>query len=318
MHFRLVLCWLVGCLIALRAAPGVATAGPFEFHSGFWINLHHFLYEQALHETNDLTGTDRVAWDKAVGFYRQKMIQHDLIFDSQMRQVDSELAIDETLPTLPYSGLDGELRTNLLAVAPIYRSHWWATHDRANRAWIMEASPLVRQYGDVLIKQIETAYEVSWPKGPVRVDVVEYANWAGAYTFTWTSVHEIVSSADAANHGNAAIEILFHEAMHGLVYDRSGLLADLLAARAKAHGVMLPKDLVHIFIFYTAGELVRRDLAGNGVKDYMPYADKKGLYRGDWARWRDAIRLYWKPHLDGSMSFDDAVNKVVGAISGRR
>ncbi|HET6268300.1 MAG TPA: hypothetical protein VFG11_11330, partial [Acidobacteriota bacterium] len=32
-----------------KAPPAtVATVYPFEFHSGFWINLHHFLYEQAL------------------------------------------------------------------------------------------------------------------------------------------------------------------------------------------------------------------------------------------------------------------------------
>ena len=34
---------------------------PFEFHSGFWINLHHFLYEQALlrkRATNSVQATN--------------------------------------------------------------------------------------------------------------------------------------------------------------------------------------------------------------------------------------------------------------------
>ena len=68
----------------------------------------------------------------------------------------------------------------------------------------------------------------AWPKDPIRVDVSEYANWAGAYTYTygWSRVHEIVSSADPADQGDAALEILFHEATHGFVPADSGRLAD--------------------------------------------------------------------------------------------
>ncbi len=295
---------------ALRAQP-VAVAGPFEFHSNFWLNLHHFLYQQALqseHPSSDLT------WDKAVASYRQNFISHDLLNDAHLRSIEVQLSADETLAALPADGPDAPLWNTLNSVAQSYRVHWWPAHDQANRAFISAAVPLVQQYGRLLIKQLTAAYETPWPTKSIYVDISEYANWAGAYTFIERDgrAHEIVSSSDAANQGNAALEILFHEASHALAGFHSGRLADQIAAASKASSVKTPRDLVHIFIFYTAGELTRRDLAGAGIANYVPYADLKHLYdKETWGPWHSRIDLYWKQHLDGKLSLDEAVNKIV-------
>ena len=306
----------LGCLALLLsttlfAAP-VAQAGPFEFHSDFWLNLHHFLYEQALSASRrspNLSGDEKGKWDKALSFYRQNMTKHDLLFDQHMNDIDTELAEDETLPKLVVNGPDGALWDTLNSVAPVYRAHWWIDHDQANRKFIASAVPLVQHYGPTFIKQLTTIFETTWPKDPIRVDVSEYANWAGAYTYTygWSRVHEVVSSFDEANQGNATLEILFHEATHGIVPSNSGRLADQISLASKSQGVRTPKDLFHIFIFYTAGELARRDLA----VAYVPYADKKRLYQDKWSAWHSSIEVYWKQHIDGTLSFNDAVKKIV-------
>ncbi len=306
----------------LHAAP-VAQAGPFEFHSDFWLNLHHFLYEQASSHANrtaDLAGDEKVAWRKALAFYRQAMITHDLLFDPHMQSIDTELAEDETLPKLVVNGADGALWDTLNSAAPIYRAHWWTAHDRANCKYVAAALPLVQQYGPMFVKQLTTVYETAWPKDPIRVDVAEYANWAGAYTYTygWSRIHEIVSSFDDANQGSAALEVLFHEATHGIVPSNSGRLADQISLASKTHSLQPPNDLFHIFIFYTAGELARRDLATAGVNGYVPYAIKKHLYQDEWARWHSSIAVYWKQHLDGTLSLNDAVNKIVEETGNKR
>ena len=293
----------------LHAAP-VAQAGPFEFHSDFWLNLHHFLYEQALHPAKprtDLTASDKAAWDNALAFYRRFLTPHDLLLDPHMQSIDTELAEDESLPKLVVNGPDANVWDTLNSVAAIYRARWWPAHDQTNRAFIAAAVPLVQRYAPLLMKQFSTVYEAAWPKDPVRVDLAEYANWAGAYTYTygWGKVHEIMSSTNASYQGNAALEMLFHEASHGMVPTDSGRLATQLATAGK--GVSMPKDVVHIFIFYTAGELTRRDLATN----YLPYADSKHLYQDDWARWHNSIEVYWKQHIDGTLSLNDAVDKIV-------
>ncbi len=55
-------------LCALLLAPAVATQTPgeppvpvFEFHSGFWINLHHFLYQQARQQSQGTRATGKTA-----------------------------------------------------------------------------------------------------------------------------------------------------------------------------------------------------------------------------------------------------------------
>jgi hypothetical protein len=308
-------------LPGIGASP-VAQAGPFEFHSDFWLNLHHFLYEQALQQgkpREDLAGTEKKAWDYAVAFYRHSMTPHDLLDDPHMQSIDTELAEDETLSTLVVNGEDGAVWDMLNSVAAIYRAHWWTGQDQANRTWIAAVTPLVQHHAPLLMRQLTTVYEATWPKDPIRVDLAEYANWAGAYTYTygWGRVHEIMSSTNAGYQGNAALEMLFHEATHGMIPADSGRLAIQIFAAAKSNGVETPNDLVHMFIFYTAGELTRRDLAAAGVSNYVPFADENRLYQQDWARWHGSIEVYWKQHIDGTLSLNDAVSKIVADARGK-
>src|ERR1700735_2359568 len=96
-----------------------ATSGPrpiFEFHSGFWLNLHHFLYEQAraaehvqisqggtaksaATDTNKTTDTSP-AWQSAVDYYRKNLAHRDLLFDQGMVLINGRLAELETCPDL--------------------------------------------------------------------------------------------------------------------------------------------------------------------------------------------------------------------------
>jgi hypothetical protein len=306
----------------------VATVGPFEFHSDFWINLHHFLYQQALQgsgggvppnsplETANLSPNERSAWINALKFYQQSMINHDLLSDPGMNAVDTILANAEGSDSLESTALNDGLKKVLDAAAPVYRAHWWSEHDRANRFWIAAVTPLVRSLGPELIQQLSTAYSVAWPKQPIRVDVAGYANWSGAYTFTSDRVHTIISSVNPSNQGFAALEMLFHEASHGMVSSKSGHLADLIAQESKSDGIPVPADLVHAMIFFTAGELARRDLAAVGVTNYQPYATKNNLYtRAGWTRYESALELYWLPHLDGKVPLDVATIEIVDALA---
>jgi hypothetical protein len=244
------------------------------------------------------------------------MVSHDLLFDSTMRNVDTVLGDAEGLESLSSGPLDDGLRTQLEAAATLYRDHWWGLHNQANQFWISAVGPLVRQFGPLLVSQISQTYDTKWPEKSVRVDVTEYANWAGAYTFGNSRVHTLVSSFDPSNQGFAALEVLFHEATHGIVDENEGRLAVQIAAACKLNNVPVPEDLWHAVIFFTAGELVRRDLATVGVENYEPYADKNGLYvRVGWTRYESALQLFWIAHLNGTLSLDGAVSKVISALT---
>ncbi|MBV9958759.1 MAG: hypothetical protein JO360_10075, partial [Acidobacteria bacterium] len=122
---------------------------PFVFHSGFWINLHHFLYEQALSRkqaagskevkesvpipVDQRTPKERQLWDAAVDYYLRNIIKRDLLFDDELVKINDQLSDSEAARDLSGSGINSDLVKVLENVAPVYRVHWWPQHDRANR-----------------------------------------------------------------------------------------------------------------------------------------------------------------------------------------
>src|ERR1700761_4559510 len=94
MHKKIFIFLFLGITFhSVNASPPV-----FELHSGFWINLHHYLYYQALlrHPTPNtrdltfsdsadlaaLTGNEKAIWQSAIEFYTNNIINKDLLFDT--------------------------------------------------------------------------------------------------------------------------------------------------------------------------------------------------------------------------------------------
>jgi hypothetical protein len=184
-----------------NAAPQQSLKGDaFEFHSGFWNSLHHFLYRQALlsepqkgphnvsltkansDELQQLSARERDTWNEALSYYSDFVVKRDLLFDDELIQAKSQLEDAENTSDLATVKIPEELKAVLLKAAPIYRRHWWARHNTENQEWITHLEPLVKRYGATLSAQMQRIYDEPWPRYPVRVDSVAYANWAGAYT----------------------------------------------------------------------------------------------------------------------------------------
>ena len=264
---------------AETAVSGEAAQTPFEFHSGFWINLHHFLYRQALSsepqtgpnlltltdadaaELQQLSPEERASWDAAISYYKDFLVNRDLLFDNYMVAIKNQLGDAESSSDL--LSVPAELKKALLKAAPVYRKHWWPNHDSRNRQWILELKPLLHKYGSGISMALVTIYDESWPQRPVRADAVAYANWAGAYT-TIEPTRPTISTTDPANQGVAALEIVFHETSHGMV-DK---VADSIRAAERNVNALHPGrdfssgSLWHAALFYTAGELVAERVSG--------------------------------------------------------
>ncbi len=333
------LCALFLTLPVSSARAGAQEDGPaqtiFDFRSNFWVNLHHFLYQEALkqkraqeggqgkrasdgasvpvivQQVEGLTPEQQRSWQSALDYYRKEVVGRDLLFNEGLVDINRRLAQVGQATTLKFSGIsDAGFVSTLESAAPVYRLKWWAEHDRANRKWIADLFPLVVKHGAALTKQLAAAYRTEWQKARVPVEVTTYANWSGAYTVVEPTLITI-SSVSSANQGNAALEIVFHEASHGLVRPVSRALAEKFEAQKKP----VPRDLWHAVLFYTTGEIVRRRLAETGLKDYQPYADAHGLFtRGAWQTYRPVIAREWQPYLDGKVDFETAVTRLVSAL----
>jgi hypothetical protein len=302
---------------------------PFVFHNGFWINLHHFLYEQAAERkqsgssgsttgavsSSQLGPEQQQLWNAALDYYTSAIIKRDLLQDQDLVAMNDTLSESEAAPVLSRSGLKAELRKVLESVAPIYRARWWGQHEQANRFWFALAIPMVKQFGQTLIKQLTSAYKAKWPATSIRVDVVEYANWAGGYTTIDANrnVHTTICSIESGYQGFSALEMLFHEASHSMVGPYNGSVAQAIARECHTKNKPIPNGLWHAIIFYTAGEFTKRDLKEFGVTDYTP-SGYRGLYARAWPKLQRPLELYWQPYLNGTVSFDKAISDLIGAL----
>jgi hypothetical protein len=307
----------------------------FELHSGFWMNLHHFLYQLAREKRDKRTGNtnspnsprlsdvERRDWDAAVAYYAANFANKDLLFSTELVLLKNQLGDFEDCDELSGAkkktcdaGLPGNITPVLDSAAPIYRKYWWPDHDRANRKWIAGVSPLVRHKGLELAERLAEIYQTKWPTEKIRVDVTAYANWAGAYT-TLDPLRVTISSTDPGNQGSVALEVLFHEASHSIAEPVQAAIIRECRQRDKP----IPRDLWHALIFYTTGEVVRpvmnsagaAENGGGPSADYTPYAVRERLYRRGWDEYLKLLNRFWQPYLDNKVTFDDAIARMVSA-----
>ena len=322
----------------LGPEPTTNTRPVFEFHSGFWANLHLVLYEQARlraerpvsngggeseaataataarPERGDSASRD---WNAAVEYYQHEFSNRDLLVDGSMVAIYDRLGELEGCADLSgrgkpacASGLRPEMIAILEGAAPIYRSHGWEQDDKVNRDWIASVAPLVRQMGGTLAEQLAAVYHGDWPRKPMRVDVVSYGGLFGSYT-TLDPTHITISSTDPRNQSYAGFEVLFHEASHAL----ASAVFHGIAKECRARDIPIPRDLWHALLFYTTGQLVKQMLEQKKLAaSYTPYAYRYGLFDRGWQNYQHVLEASWQPYLDGKVSFDRALAQVVEGL----
>jgi hypothetical protein len=201
----------------------------------------------------------------------------------------------------------------LEAAGHVYRAHQWPEHDRANRAWIARVAPLVREQGLGLAQRLADIYQTKWPLEKIRVDVTAFANWAGAYT-TLDPLRLTISSTDSRNQGSEALEVLFHEASHGIAEP----VQQAIARECRQRDKPIPRDLWHALIFYTTGEVIKPVMTaqegGAADAEYTPYAVRERLYQRGWDDYLKLLTRFWQPYLDGYATYDDAIARMVSAM----
>jgi hypothetical protein len=325
----------------------------FEFHSGFWVNLHHFLYHEARVKsaakdavssasptpvlkqtpgsTVTLNPTEQKIWDNAVDYYRENHSMKDMQINIDLILLKDQLGDFEDCDELTGkkkstcdAGLPGKEGSVLESVAAIYRSHWWADQNRANRRWVARVAPLVREQGVGLSQRLAEIYQSKWPKDKIRVEVCAYANAAGAYT-TLDPLRVTISSLDPRNQGAEALEVLFHESSHGLALPVQNAIARECRQREKP----IPRNLWHALIYYTTTEVLRPILQGSNSEAFTPALKSQGnagvgrpipdelrenLSQRGWEDYLHLLTTFWQPYLDGRVTFEDAIAHMVSAL----
>ena len=293
----------------------------FTFRSGFWINLHHFLYvlgraragasdsrrAAVVKAPSDVEGlasrtdSERAAWEESVHHYAAGLSAKDAISDGALIDITRRLAAapDEADPAA--LGLPPELASTLKLAAPVYRAVWWPRHARANAERRTDLQAFVDRHGAAAVKRLTTLYQAQWPARPRTIELVAYANWAGAYSTDGGLI--VFASTDEEISGGLGLETLLHESSHQ--WDEQ--IAERLAAIAAKQARPVPGGLSHAMIFYTAGAIVSELIPG-----HVPYADANGIWtRGANPPLKPLLDRYWRPYIRGTGSFEEAAARLV-------
>ncbi|MCI0435952.1 MAG: hypothetical protein L0271_20285 [Gemmatimonadetes bacterium] len=307
---------------AMTATCAAGTESRFEFHSSFWLNLHNYLYKEAklargivddgLAALGNLeletpaqrapTAAEEGIWTRAITTYGREMIDRPLR-DSAVIRVNNALA-RVTGQDPAEAGVEPDVASALRQAAPVYRALWWPAHDAHNREWIAQMRAYLGRYESCVGHRLARVFGADWRGESIRVDATVYASWYGAYT-TFDPLHITMSSNAVGNQGASGFEGLMHEAGHAWLGDFERALAAVNPG-ADARAI---REVAHLVLFYTAGDLVWRAIPGHSTN-----AARFGV----WAQnerageLRDRLRSHWRPYLDGERSFEEAVRGVIG------
>jgi hypothetical protein len=277
----------------------------FTFQNNFWVNLHQFLHAEAVRKA----AGKAIQMDAALVDEYAALGKKNPIFDAELVKINDALAqvAGDSLP----DSIDPAVAATLKRAAPIFRERFWPQHRATNEKWIAAIRPRVDRLAPSLTAKLAAAYHTTWPDKPVLVDVTHDAGPVDAYTTdsgpSGFAGHTTISSAAEWSHDEMAIEIVFHEASHTV--DASIIKA--VSDEAGRQGVRATRNLWHAIIFYTAGELVRRELGMVGDSHYMPYAYRYDVYSKGMDKERVALEKDWHPWLDGRATFEDALRALV-------
>jgi hypothetical protein len=283
----------------------------YHLQSNRWVNLHQRLLEEArVRQTPPpagLGGADLARWKEIAARYRAFVAGRSPLFDAELVRIDAALS-ETTGDALPDS-IPAVAAKALQEAMPLYRAAQWEQDDRANRFWIAVAEPLLASAGEELVAAHAKAYARPFP-ARVRVDVSVFAGQFGAYTVgEGESAHATISSAEPKNQGFAALEVLLHEPSHAVVDSKSGAIGEDLVRLSRELGIEPRHNLWHALLFYTSGELTRRALAARGVRDYQPYMTS--MWDAQFRGMRPSIETHWQVYLDGRMSRDAALRRIL-------
>ncbi len=303
---------------AQNASTTVARTSPlFELHSDPWVNLHQRLIAEATSNqywhapvgtctcAMDADGKVLPVWAAAVAGYKADFAERNPVFDSGLVRTNLTFAVAGPSAMLPKVGVDAAVAKWIEGTYEPYMRGAWPADDARNKAWIAAVEPLIAKWGREIANELAKRYGITWPGRPIRVEVTQYAGFGGAYT-TGDPILTTMSSEDAGYAGDAALEMLFHEASHGLDTNLAHDLQMAFVARGKRE----PRSLDHAIIFYTAGELARRRLGPS----YVPYAYKQGVYKRGMEKYEAALRAHWQPWLDDQIDMQTALDRLAANL----
>jgi hypothetical protein len=290
-------------------ALAIAKSEYFTFHSNYWINLHHFLYQQAqgsqvkklMEDGNRLlnTGEDSIrltlslseseTWTKSIAYYDKHLITKSLFKLSNVRAWLEKQPLQEPITDTSFTDVYTKILNNF---APIYKKHFWPIHNAHNIGIINTHLKNIQRIEKDAVLRLEQLAGFKWPGDKVRVELTAYADYAGAYTITAPDMIIFISTLDPFSLQSEFIETVLHEGTH-LLFTRESLFRSEIYFKSQDMKMEFPKELWHACQFYLCGRLIQDLLKPYGINHTLSMYLRKIYTEYNTAVFRQILDKYY-------------------------
>ncbi len=308
------------------ANTGLSHWHNIQFHDKPQLNLHLYLYELArdnelylsdIQQNQQLTDQQKNLFSQAVTAYQQagaNQRRHILFSNGEIAML-TDMAMNNH--TINANTIKTEhcrqLCAPFLAVQPVWHTHFRPQQHRQNQRWLQTLQPLLNKYGTTLEQKLEHAFQRPLVDDQHQVDIVYKPGMPQGATTSGRSAHTIINASYSDFTHYLGLEMLFHEVAHAKATNRNSPFRQQINALFRQHNVEQHTKIWHVIHFYTVGKITQQTIQTQ-VPDYIPYADKNGLYRGQWQQYHHLIEQHWQPWLDHKISMETALNNLAVAL----
>ena len=289
----------------------------FEFYHSFWLNLHHYLYQQAKRDQfryldtsadeailAQLSEEEKRIRQKAVDFYAARLIDKHLLFNDSLSQLKRQLISFQENEALDSTSFGIEYERVANNFAGIYSAYFWPVHATISKQKLDSNSVNIKKFEASIFERMEALAHREWPDEKLRIDLSVYTSGNSAYTSN-RQMHSVISTADQRSLGYHWTETIFHEASH-VLFSPSAPVAKEMNRVADSLEVELPRAQWHAVDFYIVGLLMEEQFASIGI-DYSMYMVANNVFGR-------RLTASFKNSLDQYVNGQEPLNNTMEAL----
>ena len=292
----------------------------YVFYSNFWVNMHHFLYNQSLaikeakgdkpigqFEWKKISSSEKEILNTVFNYYQDSLLQYDLRTGDVHFYFKKWCIGFSEKNNLPKFEHNDSINTYLNLVKPIYQKYFWPKHNAANKKVLSDNLALIKKYENRAVERLEELTQHEWVKEKIRVDVSFHSKLERPYTNTHGGVHVVMDSGNNARPKGNWLELLFHETSHHLIFPSKCYVGDLIKKTAEETGMKAPRQLWHAYLFYFTGVVTREYMIEEGFTDYELYMVRERPFYWVYP-WLDK---YLPKYINGEASLEEVTKELI-------
>jgi hypothetical protein len=310
----------------IQVTDQIASTRYIEFYSNYLVNLHHFIFNKAMHysfyrnenqkQFDTLFAEIKTQVDEttkkevmiAVKFYADSLSTKNMLFDEELTNFKISLQQSQTFDQLKINAKSPQIVTAIQNSDAFYKKYYWSEQDKKNRDFVLSKVKTIKGIESDVMTNFSKYYQYNFNGKKFRIDLTDYATFFSAYTTTEPYVSATISSTTKKHQGTQGIEVIFHEISHAMI-DSVFMMQQKICTN---RNLAFDHNVWHSILFYSTGMFVKTALAKVGVNHELYLLKNKITdFNPEVKKTMNTITDYWQQYLDGKLSMQSAMEHIL-------